>query len=105
MALTVMRLDGSLDNTGSLAFAEDADLSDTVLSISDSFHEHSNVRAYQPKRFWYKGERRNREKNDSRAKEVNLPLRLTNEALRHEDVWGMDVYVQPYFLDPSTSWR
>jgi hypothetical protein len=35
---------------------------------------------------------------------VNLSLCLTNDALRHEDVWGSGC-IDPQFLDFGTSWR
>jgi hypothetical protein len=35
---------------------------------------------------------------------VKLSPCLTNEALRHEDVWGSGC-IDPHFLDLGTSWR
>jgi hypothetical protein len=35
---------------------------------------------------------------------VKLSLCLTNEALRHEDIWGSEC-IDPCFLDFGTSWR
>jgi hypothetical protein len=35
---------------------------------------------------------------------VKLSLCSTNQALRHEDLWGSGC-IYPYFLDLSTSWR
>jgi hypothetical protein len=39
-----------------------------------------------------------------RQGKVKLSLCLTNEAVRHEDVWGSGC-IDPRFLDLGTSWR
>jgi hypothetical protein len=43
-------------------------------------------------------------KYNVKGKKVKLSLRLTNETLRHEDVWGSGC-IDPRFLDLGTSWR
>jgi hypothetical protein len=35
---------------------------------------------------------------------IKMSLCITNEALRHEDVWGSGC-IDPHFLDLGTSWR
>jgi hypothetical protein len=40
----------------------------------------------------------------NRGKKVKLSLCLTNQALRHDGVWGSGC-IDPHFLDLGTSWR
>jgi hypothetical protein len=44
------------------------------------------------------------EMNVKEQKKIKLSLCFTNQALRHEGVWGSGC-IDPCFLDLSTSWR
>jgi hypothetical protein len=57
-------------------------------------HSHSWKRRLQMRKYWRK----------VKGKKVKLFLCLTNQALRHEGVWGSR-YIDPHFLDRGTSWR